>query len=479
MKYFMASVAGRRRSGRISFNSINRHKDKHVVMKQLKDRLPRQVDEALNEQARAAESWTTKTRSLFAVVFAASAIWSWNNPSNAKYVYLQLTAAWMVMAAVGAVLKKSPGANFTMMTMIDLTIVHLGLAAFAWQGLFPGLGSEIFLCYFPILAIAANRRHMMATLKAALYAGAGYAAISLWVGISPLFHVALLFMTAFVFVAGSRKSKDLTVNIAGKAIEEAFDLGARQKEFDLVQKAHQLFLPPSIVDLPEIWVSSKHGAGTETGGDYFHIFETPDGPLVAVGDLGGRGFEALGEVADLHQRMVRVISRETNLSKILEELNVYLREKYEGRRTFTCALARWEGEKMLYVNAGHLPMIQMSKPQGAQIISHKQLPVTCGPVGARAEATFTESTVPFPARDQLVIYTDGVFAKVTESRDKGVSEVEALAEKFSGAEVTTLCHRIFDCAQPGYDPNKDDSTVVVIRRQPVAAPASAEGKAAG
>ena len=479
MKYFMASIAGRRRSGRISFNPINRLKDKLVVMKQLKDRLPKQVDEALNEQALAAEGWATKTRSLLAVVFAASAIWTWNNPSNAKYVYLQLTAAWMVMAAVGAVLKKSPGANLTTMTMIDLTIVHLGLAAFVWQGLFPGLGSEIFLCYFPILAIAANRRRMSAALKAALYAGAGYAAISLWGGSSPLFHVALLFTTAFVFVAGSRKSKDLMVNIAGKAIEEAFDLGATQKELDLVQKAHQLFLPPSIVDLPEIWVASKHGAGTETGGDYFHIFETPDGPLVAVGDLGGRGFEVLGEVADLHKRLGRAISRETDLPKILEELNGYLREKYEGRRTFTCALARWEGEKMTYVNAGHLPMIQMNKPQGAQIISHKQLPVTCGPVGAQAEATFTESTVPFPARDQLVIYTDGVFAKVTESRDKGVSEVEALTEKFSGAEVTTLCHRIFDCAQPGFDPNKDDSTVVVIRRQPAAAPASAEGKAAG
>src|SRR2546422_556240 len=179
----MALIAGRHRFGRVTFNSINRLKDKLVVMKQLKDRLPKQVDEALNEQARAAEGWATKTRSLFAIVFAASAIWTWNNPSNAKYVYLQLTAAWMVMAAVGAV----------------------------------------------------------------------------------------LFTTAFVFMAGSRKPKDLTVNIAGKAIEEAFDLGARQKEIDLVQKAHQLFLPPPIADLPEIWVSSKHGAGTETGGDYFHI----------------------------------------------------------------------------------------------------------------------------------------------------------------------------------------------------------------
>ena len=41
-----------------------------------------------------------------------------------------------------------------------------------------------------------------------------------------------------------------------------------------------------------------------------------------------------------------------------------------------------------------------------------------------------------------------------------------MAERFSSGEVTTLCHRVFDCAQPGYDPIKDDATVVVIRRQP-------------
>jgi serine phosphatase RsbU (regulator of sigma subunit) len=154
-------------------------------------------------------------------------------------------------------------------------------------------------------------------------------------------------------------------------------------------------------------------------------------------------------------------------------LNRFVWEKYQGRRQFTCVLAEWEGEQMRYVNAGHLPLIQMSKPQGAQIVGHKQLSVTCEAVGRQAEAVFTESVVSFPVRDQLVIYTDGVFAKLTGDRTKGVAEVEALAEKFGGGEVTTLCHRIFDCAQPGMEPNKDDSTVVVIRRQPAAATATA------
>src|SRR5262245_17495716 len=217
-------------------------------MKQLTDRLPKQVDEALNEQARAAEGWAIRLRWLFAVVFAASAIWTWNNQSNAKYIYLELAGAWIVMAALVSASKKSPAANPTTMTMIDLTIVHLGIAAFIGQGLFPEFGSDIFLCYFPILALAANRYSVSAALKAAAYAGAGYAAISLWSGNFPLFRLALLCATALVFVAGSRKPKELAVKMAGRAIEEAFDLGARRKEFELVQKAHQLFLPAPIVD---------------------------------------------------------------------------------------------------------------------------------------------------------------------------------------------------------------------------------------
>jgi serine phosphatase RsbU (regulator of sigma subunit) len=450
-----------------------------IALKQLKDHIPTQVNAALDEHVLAAEGWATGMRAFFAAIFALSALWMWNHPSSAKYIYMQLFAAWLIVMAVGIMIKNSSESRVSMMTMIDLTIVHLGLIVFVQQGLFPKLGSGIYLCYFPILAIAANRYRMMLVIKAAIYAGFGYTVISLWGASPPWFRLAMLFATAYVFVLGSRKPKDLVVNIASRAVEEAFELGQREKELELAPQVHQLFLPPPIVDLPQIWSSSKHGAGTETNGDYFHIFDTPRGPLVAVGDLGGQGFKAISEVAELHHQLGRTISRESSLVKILEELNSYVWNKYQGRRQFTCVLAEWEGEEMRYINAGHLPLIQMSKPQGAQIIGHKQLPVTCGAVGEQADAVFTESVVPFPVRDQLVIYTDGVFAKITSDHDKGVAEVEALAEKFGGAEVTTLCHRIFDCGQPGMEPNKDDATVVVIRRQPAAAPATVESKVAG
>jgi len=448
-----------------------------MSVKQLQERLPQQVDAALASHVASAVGWATKVRLWLAVTALLAAAWSWNHPSNARIIYLALAAVWLAVAAAVSMLAKD-GASESLVsrtTLLDVTIVHLGLAAFVQQGLFPKLGAGIFLCYFPVLAVAANRYRMILVIQASLYAMVGYAVISYWGGSPPWFRLSLLGATAFVFALGSRKPKDLMVSVARNALQEAFDLGAKQKEVELTAQAHQLFLPPPIVDLPAIWSSSKHGAGTETGGDYYQIFETARGPLVVVGDLSiqsgetGASFVSLKATAGLHQLLSKIISKhvahagDIGAAKILDELNARL---YEQHRSFTCVLAQWQGEQLHYVNAGHLPLVHLNKPQGAQTAGHEQLPVTCGAVGERADASFVESVVPFPARDLLVIYTDGAFAKLTSDRDQGVAEMEALVERFSGGEVTTLCHRVFDCAQPGMDPIKDDATVVVIRRQP-------------
>lgn len=449
-----------------------------VLLKQLQDSLPNKVETALSEHVRSADGWATKVRLWLALTSLVAAYWMWNHPSKAKTIYLAFAGLWLVtMFVVSALTKRNASeAMATKTTLFDLTIVHLGVAAFVQQGLFPKIGAGIFLCYFPILAVAATRYRMMLVVQSAVYAIVGYGLLSYWAGSPPWFRLSLLAATSFVFALGSHKPKDLMVGLAKNALQDAFDLGSKQREADMTEQVHQLFMPPPLIDLPEIWVSSKHGAGTESGGDYCQIFETARGPLVVVGDLSvatGKKFESLTAVADLHKSLSGIVSRnseEPNLTKILDELNAKLCEK---RRLFTCVLAQWHGDQLHYVNAGHLPMVHLNKPQGATTAGRKQLPVTCGAVGETAEAKFVESAVPFPARDLLLIYTDGAFAKLTGDREKGIVEIEEMAERFSGGEVTTLCHRVFDCGQPGYDQIKDDATVVVIRRQPAAAASSA------
>lgn len=442
-----------------------------VLLKQLQDSLPNKVEAALAEHVRAAESWATKVRLWLALTSLVAAYWMWSHSSNARTIYLAFAALWLVtMFIVSALTRRNASeALATKTTFFDLTIVHLGLAAFVQQGLFPKIGAGIFLCYFPILAVAATRYRMLLVVQSAAYAIIGYGLISYWAGSPPWFRLSLLAVTAFVFAVGSHKPKDLMVSVAKNALNDAFDLGSKQREAEMTEYVHQLFMPPPLLDLPSAWCSSKHGAGTLTGGDYLQVFETSRGPLFVLGDLSiesGKKFESLVATSDLHKSLSKIISRNSadpGLTKILDELNAELCEK---RRPFTCILAQWQGEQLHYINAGHLPMVHLNKPQGATTAGRKQLPVTCGAVGETADAKFIESAVPFPARDLLLMYTDGAFAKLSDTREKGIAEIEAMSERFSGGEVTTLCHRVFDCGQPGFEPIKDDATVVVIRRQP-------------
>lgn len=441
------------------------------ALKQLQESLPSRVDAALTEHASGADKLATKVRLWLAITSLLSAYWMWNHHSQAGNIYLALAGLWLVTMFVSNALT-SKGASLGLVgkiTMFDLTVVHLGLAAFVQHSLFPKIGAGIFLCYFPILAVAAARYRAMLVVQSALYAMIGYGLISYWAGSPPWFRLSLLAVTAFVMASASFKPKDLLVSVAKLAIEEAYNVGAKQREFDITEQVHQLFMPPPLVEMPAIWSASKHGAGTETGGDYYQIFETARGPLVVLGDLAitaGKKYEVMTAVAELHQTMSKIVNRHSgspNLTTILDELNSVLCEK---RRPFKCVLAQWQGDQLHYVNAGHLPMIHLNKPQGATTAGRKQLPVTCGAVGESSGARFVESAVPFPARDLLLMYTDGAFSKLTNDREKGIVEIEEMSERFSGGEISTLCHRVFDCGQPGYEQIKDDATVIVVRRQP-------------
>ncbi len=431
-------------------------------MKKLKESLVTQADNLLAKHASEAESLASQVRLGLAITCLAGAVWSWQKAPNVAPLYLIFAAVWLVAMFAGKLRAKQGASDAN--TLIDITLVHLGLLAFIVKRYFPWLGGGIALFYFPILLAAALRYRAWLVVKAGAYATIGCLALMLYAGSPPWFKVAALALTTFVGFTAAFKPKSLLTTLAQQAAEQGYALGSQQKETELTAQIHQVFMGEPIVELPLIWSSSKHSAGTETVGDYYQVFETARGPLVVVGDLPGRGVEALSGIALLHQELLQIVNREAELPKIAAELNQYLCKKYNGSRLFPCAFARWEGEQMHYVNAGHLPIIQLNRQQESQ-----QLPVNNDiALGAKPDATFTESVVPFPARDLALLYTDGLYAKVTNSREEGSAEVERLAAQFSSAEVTTLCHRIFDCAQPGYEPLKDDATMVVIRRQPQA-----------
>ncbi len=430
-------------------------------MKQLKDKINAQVNVVLEREALAAEGMANQLRLFFALLFGAAAIWSWSRSTDARYIYLAAAVLWLVVRIViGRRTKQEAAASLVNVTaLVDLTIINLGMAAFAWRGLFYEGGAGLYFCYFPVLAVAAARYRTGLLLKAGLYAGVVYTVIALLAGSVPWWRLAMLLAVTAISAAVARKPRKLMINAASEALQEAYELGAKSAEIDLINRVHEVLLPSAAASSPGLWVISKHAAGVQTGGDYSQVFETAQGEMVVVGELPGEGLEATLCVGRLHNTLTQIVASETTLSGIVEKLNKALWQQYQGTRQFRGVFAIWEDEQLHYINAGHLPAIQVSKQQLSR------LPVNASPVGASEGASFTSATVSFPARDLLLLYTDGIYAKLTDDREKGIAEVERLTEKFRHGEVNTLCYRVFDVAQPGNDPPKDDVTVVVVRRQ--------------
>jgi hypothetical protein len=440
-------------------------------MKEFKDRVSKLVDEALRQQTQSSERWANYLRLFFAGMFASAGFSLWVTDRTAGANYLTIGICWLFVFLLAKLWSRNRvSSKPALITLMDFTVINLGLLLFTQDGDFSGSNVTLYLCYYPLLAVAASRYRPSLVMLGAVWASVFYASFSLIAGVPPWGKVALLVGTAILLALGARSPKAKITTLSDGLLQEVYDKGVRTTEADLMARIHEIFFPPAQVDLPEIWSSSKHAPGRETGGDYFHLFEGPAGPLLVFGDFGGRGFGALNDVNELHKQLSKIIASESSPPKILESLNQFLYEKHRGLRPFTCILAEWQGEEMRYLNAGHLPAIQIGK-QG-----RTELPVTSGPVGVDKHAVFHQEILPFPARDLLVLFTDGVFAKLTRDREQGVAEIGSFIDKFHGGEVNTLCHRIFDCAQPGTEPNADDATVVVIRRQPATVAVAAEAK---
>ena len=436
-----------------------------IELKRLRGSVQHGIDEAFDQFSRRAESWAGYVRLAFGAIFIIAAAMAWPAQDARRWIYTLLAAAWL-LAFLVVRLRTKDGVSrslATLTTLIDLTIVNSGLILFVWQRPFPTSGAGLFLLYFPILLVAALRYRAGLVIAAGVYASAFYAVASLMALGSPWFRITTLLVTTLLCAAAARKPKEQVTKAANDFLEQAFDLGVKHGESRLNAVFHEAVFPPAILDLPTIWSSSKHARGSETGGDYYPIFETEKGPLVVVADIGGTGASDVKEVARLHQAMLRIVLEDSSLVGILDRLHSYIWQTYKGERKATCFLARWQAEELEYASAGHLPALHLGKSSSAR------LDPTGAELGASETATFSAKVVPFPARDLLLLFTDGLYLKLADNREQGVTAIEGLVEQFTSGEVNTLCHRVFDCAQPGLEDPREDCTLVVVRRQPRAA----------
>jgi len=168
-------------------------------------------------------------------------------------------------------------------------------------------------------------------------------------------------------------------------------------------------LPARLAQPPGWRIAASYQAGergTEVGGDFYDVFQVPEGWMVVLGDVTGKGVKAAALTA-LARHTAKTAARfDPRPSALMRHVNDVLREQPElSIVTVVCALLRESGDgvDVSLVSAGHPLPLRIAADGTVQHVGSYDVVV-----GAVDEGEWDETLVRLAPGDILFFYTDGV-----------------------------------------------------------------------
>ena len=305
----------------------------------------------------------------------------------------------------------------------------------------------------------------------------------------PLHDEELGSLIAVPVQAGSESLGRLLLTSAARAfaadeVELARELGRRAggallnarlygRRTAIAQTLQHGLLPPRLPDVPG-WSAAVFyrpaGEFNEVGGDFYDIFEGPDGWMVVIGDVAGHGAEAATQTS-LARFTARTAAELTgDVSRSVARLNETLRRE-EGLPlcTVVCASLAERGDgtaRVTMASAGHPPPLLVRGDRVTPIGDPGTI------AGAFDGEAWPEATVDIAPGDVLVLYTDGVLDAVGESDRFGEARLRAGLGGRDGSVEERLAALRGELESFERGPQRDDTTVLVLEYRGTGAPSS-------
>ncbi|GLY90391.1 PP2C family protein-serine/threonine phosphatase [Actinoallomurus iriomotensis] len=257
----------------------------------------------------------------------------------------------------------------------------------------------------------------------------GPAFAALWCGMR---RTALVGMAALVLdvllsshshALGRRQNTLMLAMVAGITVASVFASSGRQKRERLLAEvrsvaevAQQVLLRPVPRRVGPVHVAVSYTSATaeaRIGGDLYEVASTRTGVRVIVGDVQGKGLEAVETAAAVLGAFREAAYDEPELTGVVARIEASLGRQLSGEKFVTAVLAEFdEGDTATLVNCGHpSPLILRQGGVGAFAEPDDVAP----PLGLTGLADIRPRpyTIGFAPGDRLLFYTDGVI----EARD--------------------------------------------------------------
>ena len=240
---------------------------------------------------------------------------------------------------------------------------------------------------------------------------------------------------------------------------------------DTVDALHASLVPRRRPEIPGVQIAAMYLAAAEdpdVGGDFYDVYQTPDGWGLAVGDACGMGEEAPAVTAAA-RHAIRVLARRcADPGEVLAGTNeIVLAEELAldgGFVTANIAHLTWQDGQLRVVvgSAGH--------PAAAVLRSDGRVRMMGGgglPLGLFPDAEPTTQEVALDIGDVLFLYTDGVAQARgpdnTYFQDRLADELAGLAGLAPEQLVASMRRAMTDFIEGDL---VDDVTMLVIRASP-------------
>ncbi|MET9504392.1 SpoIIE family protein phosphatase [Streptomyces sp. NPDC006622] len=199
-------------------------------------------------------------------------------------------------------------------------------------------------------------------------------------------------------------------------------------------------------------------SGLNVGGDWFSAIELPDGDaLFVVGDVAGHGIDAVAAMALLRFTAKGMVITGSSLTGALDRLNALLLHSRDAHGTATMVLARYNPRerRLVWAQAGHPPPLLLRDGKARYLDRPFGMLL-----GAGDTATYEEAECRLAPGDRLVLYTDGLVERPSESIDRGLDRLAAAAEVPDAGGSAPLDRLLGALLEPE---RRDDVCVVDIR----------------
>ncbi|MEH0548743.1 SpoIIE family protein phosphatase [Streptomyces sp. B21-105] len=194
------------------------------------------------------------------------------------------------------------------------------------------------------------------------------------------------------------------------------------------------------------------------GGDWFSAIELPDGDaLFVVGDVAGHGLGAVAAMALLRFTAKGMIITGSSLTGALSRLNALLLHSRDPHGSATLVLARYNPRehRLVWAQAGHPPPLLLRAGEARYLERPYGMLL-----GATDAPRYEETDVLLEPGDRLLLYTDGLVERPTESIDQGLERLARAGARGGPAGPVPLEHLLGAVLEPD---GRDDVCVLDIR----------------